>query len=75
MHGKDPSLDVVEEARSPRPFLMISFRCRAGDSYQRVYRSLDGSHYLARCPKCGKSVRFVVGDGGTGARSFVVECG
>lgn len=54
---------------------MISFRCRAGDSYQRVYRSQDGTHYLARCPKCGKSVRFVVGDGGTGARAFVVECG
>lgn len=57
---------------SGRPFLMVTFTC-AG-AYQRVYRSLDGTHYMARCPKCAKTMRFVVGAGGTGQRAFQVSC-
>lgn len=76
MSGRDSSPDVMEDAgKSERPYLMVTFRCRGGASYQRVYRSRDGSRYVARCGKCGKTVRFVVGAGGTGARVFVVECG
>jgi hypothetical protein len=54
-----------------QPFLCVLFNCCR--AYVRVYRSPDASHYHARCPKCGKSVRFQVGDGGTDERSFVVE--
>lgn len=80
---RDFSLDIVDTARANeaeaevsrgvRPFLMVTFRC--ANAYQRVYRAADGTHYLARCPKCGKSVRFLVGEGGTSKRSFDVSCG
>ncbi|HEV7301440.1 MAG TPA: hypothetical protein VGN72_18905 [Tepidisphaeraceae bacterium] len=54
-----------------RPFLSVMFNCCR--TYVRVYRSADGTHYAARCPKCAKSVRFDVADGGSESRSFVVD--
>lgn len=73
-----PSLDVTESGghsadRAMRPFLMVRFSC--ANTYQRVYRSAEGSRYLARCAKCGRAVRFTVGAGGTDQRRFVVNCG
>lgn len=56
----------------PRPFLSVLFRC--ANAYQRVYRSQDGAKYLGRCPRCGETLRFAVGPGGTSARSFEVDC-
>lgn len=56
---------------TPRPFLSVLFKCCA--VYQRVYRSIDGSEYQGKCPRCGLPVRFAVGADGTAARSFVVE--
>ena len=53
-----------------RPFLSVLFACC--QVYQRIYRSADGATYAGRCPRCGKAVRFVVGDGGTSARVFKV---
>jgi phage FluMu protein Com len=79
---RDVPLDIVDTGPqgSPpgatngvKPFLMVTFRC--ANAYQRVYRAADGSHYLARCPKCGKSVRFLVGKGGSDQRAFDVSCG
>jgi hypothetical protein len=51
-----------------RPFLSILFECC--NVYQRIYRSADGKSYDGRCPKCGNSVHFPVGAGGTSARFF-----
>ncbi len=56
-----------------KPFLMVTFAC-AG-AYVKVFRSLDGTHYLARCPKCAKTMRFEVGDAGSQQRTFSVSCG
>ena len=56
---------------SSRPYLSVLFACCG--VYQRVYRSPDGRNYHGRCPRCGVPVRFAVGEGGTGARSFVVR--
>lgn len=70
-----PNPDAGNATTAARPFLMVTFNCRGASAYQRVYRSQDGTHYLARCPRCGQSQRFVVGPGGTGSRAFVVECG
>jgi hypothetical protein len=55
------------------PFLQVWFRC--ANAYLRVSRSRDGKRYLARCPRCGQAVRFVVGEGGTDRRQFMVDCG
>lgn len=55
-----------------RPFLRLYFRC--ANVYQRAYRSPDGTQYTARCPKCGQTMRFAVGPGGTSERFFQVTC-
>jgi hypothetical protein len=54
-----------------RPYLSIHFACCG--VYSRVYRNREGTAYAGRCPRCTRSVRFAVGDGGTNQRSFVVE--
>lgn len=55
-----------------RPWIGVQFLC-AG-KYVRVYRRGDGAGYLARCPSCGKSMWFRVGQGGTGERFFELSC-
>ncbi len=70
------SLDLVAGGSGSdppaRPWLGVWFEC-AG-AYQRVTRNAAGTQYVARCPKCGKSVTFRVGSGGTGERFFKVRC-
>jgi hypothetical protein len=75
---RDYKLDVSgvqspgeSSAQQSRPFLSIHFACCG--VYCRVYRNADGSAYVGRCPRCGKRVRFLVGEGGTDERFFVVE--
>lgn len=57
-------------ANQNRPFLSVHFACCG--VYTRIYRNPADTEYRGRCPKCGKAVRFVVGDGGTTSRTFVV---
>ncbi len=67
------SLGVSGESLSSgnRPFLSVLFSCCG--VYQRIYRHPDGTQYTGACPRCGKPVRFVVGQRGTTARFFVVQ--
>ncbi len=61
-----------EPAAAPsRPFIGVHFKCCG--VYQRIYRSQDGKRYEGRCPRCARRVRFMVGQGGTDDRYFVVE--
>lgn len=57
--------------RAARPWLSAYFACC--NVYRRLYRDPTASHYDGGCPRCGKRVRFVVGPGGTTARSFVID--
>jgi len=59
-------------ASDPRPSLGVYFKC--AHRYVRVFRSPTANRYIARCPKCGKSIRFRVGPGGTSQRFFEVSC-
>ena len=59
------------EGSAARPYLSVHFACCG--VYQRVYRDRDGTTYQGRCPRCATPVKFVVGHGGTSARSFVVR--
>jgi hypothetical protein len=54
-----------------RPYLSVHFACCG--AYQRIYRDPDGKHYQGRCPRCARPVRFVIGEGGTATRCFVVS--
>jgi hypothetical protein len=74
---RDYKLDLSTAGESPssssaagRPFLSVTFACC--QVYTRIYRSPDATHYAGRCPRCGKPVRFLVGQGGTTARNFTV---
>jgi hypothetical protein len=60
-----------KDSSTGRPFVSVHFACC--NVYLRVYRSSDGKAYRGRCPKCGVAVNFVVGEGGTTARTFVVR--
>jgi hypothetical protein len=74
MNGR---LDITDDqptapsSRKPRPFLSVLFECC--HVYQRVYRDADDALYVGRCPRCGATVRFQVGPGGTPARFFVAR--
>lgn len=57
---------------SGRPWIGVRFVCAS--KYVRVFRSLDGSGYLARCPTCGRDMWFRVGSGGTNERFFELTC-
>ena len=66
-----PAADVRASHRADaRPFISVHFACC--NAYVRVYRAPDAAEYLARCPKCGQTVTFAVGQGGTTARVFRV---
>jgi hypothetical protein len=54
-----------------KPFLSIHFACCG--VYCRIYRNAEGDAYAGRCPRCSRHVRFLVGEGGTDQRFFVVE--
>lgn len=60
------------QPHSPRPWIGVRFVC-AG-AYQRVFRNVDGSGYTARCPSCGKCLRFTVAPGGSKERFYEVTC-
>ena len=55
-----------------RMFLRLYFSC--SNQYARAYQHQDGSGYAGRCPQCGKSITFAVGEGGTAQRSFTISC-
>lgn len=55
-----------------RPWIGVRFVC-AG-AYIRVFRNVQGTGYVAGCPRCGRVMRFRVGPGGTSSRFFDVSC-
>lgn len=59
---------------SERPWLGVRFTCSG--QYQRVYRNVAGTEYVARCTKCSKCMKFRVGsgEGASDQRFFNVSC-
>jgi hypothetical protein len=64
--------EPINESPGARPWLGVRFVCSG--QYQRVYRDVNGERYLARCTKCGKTITFKVGSGGSDQRFFDVSC-
>lgn len=69
--AKDAPAARSADAGDGRPYLSVRFACC--NVYARIYRSTDSASYHGRCPKCLKPVKFVVGEGGSDARVFVVQ--
>lgn len=55
-----------------RPTIGVYFAC--SNRYVRVTRNAAGDGYLARCPKCAKTMSVRVGRGGSSQRMFRVTC-
>ena len=62
---KEPQQPVQ---KGQRKFIGVKFNCCG--IYIRVYINKEGTAYEGRCPKCFRSVKFRVGDGGTDHRFF-----
>lgn len=72
MNPRSPSGSAAPSRAIARPFLRVWFACSR--QYARAPMNADGRGYLARCPTCGKTVRFTIGPGGTSSRFFEVSC-
>ncbi len=55
-----------------RPVIGVFFAC--SNQYVRVLRNATGDGYLARCPRCAKTLTVRVGQGGSSQRMFKVTC-
>ena len=49
-------------------FLGIMFKCC--NIYGRIYKNKDGTAYVGRCPRCMRSIKVPIGEGGTNSRFF-----
>jgi len=49
-------------------YLGIMFNCC--NVYGRIQKNKDGSAYSGRCPRCMRTIKIRVGEGGTGQRIF-----
>ena len=56
------------EQKERRKFIGVKFNCCG--IYVRIYINKEGTAYEGRCPKCFRTVKFRVGDGGTDNRFF-----
>lgn len=63
-----PAHDNVASIRGNRPWIGILFECCG--AYARVTRPPRRLEYVARCPKCGASVKVKVGPEGVPQRLF-----
>lgn len=61
-----------EEAKKSSPtktsYLGIMFNCC--NVYGRIQKNKDGTAYVGRCPRCMRTIKIRVGEGGTGQRIF-----
>lgn len=59
---------MSDESSQSRKFIGVHFRCC--NVYSRIYQNKEGTAYVGRCPKCMKTIRADVGEGGTNQRFF-----
>ena len=60
--------EEIENKEKKSNYLGIMFECC--NVYARIYKNKDGTAYAGHCPKCMKSVRVKIGEGGTNTRIF-----
>lgn len=64
--------DKIDKNNNPNSnYLGIMFNCC--NIYARIYKNKDATAYVGRCPKCMRSIRVKIGEGGTNTRFFNAE--
>jgi len=71
-YDAQPAANRSSRASGDRPWIGVHFTC--SNMYIRVPKNRDKSGYTARCPRCGKCMRFRVGSAGTAERFFQLSC-
>lgn len=61
-------VDKDENKSNKSNYLGIMFNCC--NIYARIYKNKDGTAYVGRCPKCLRTVKVPIGEGGTNVRFF-----
>jgi len=57
-----------KEEKKQSNYLGIMFNCC--NIYGRIYKNKDKTAYVGHCPKCMRSLRVKIGEGGTNTRFF-----
>ena len=57
-----------KESSNKKNFLGIMFNCCG--VYGRIYKNKDETAYVGRCPRCMRTIKIDIGEGGTGQRFF-----
>lgn len=52
-------------------YLGIMFNCC--NVYARIYKNKQGTAYVGRCPRCMRTIKVPIGEGGTNTRFFNAE--
>jgi len=60
-----------EQNEKKSNYLGIMFNCCS--TYGRIYKNKEGNAYVGRCPKCMRTIKIPVGEGGTNQRFFNAE--
>lgn len=61
-------LNDDEKDKKNSNYLGIMFNCCS--VYGRIYKNKAGNAYVGRCPKCMRTIKIPVGEGGTNRRFF-----
>ena len=61
-------VDKSKEKKTALNFIGIMFECC--NIYGRIYKNKEGTAYVGRCPKCMRTIKIPIGQGGTNARFF-----
>ncbi|MDD3435624.1 MAG: hypothetical protein PHC64_00575 [Candidatus Gastranaerophilales bacterium] len=57
-----------ENINERKNYLGIMFNCCK--VYGRIYKNKEGTAYVGRCPKCMRTIKVPIGEGGTNKRFF-----
>lgn len=63
--------DADEKKKGKSNYLGIMFKCCS--VYGRIYKNKEGTAYVGRCPKCMRTIKIPVGEGGTDQRFFSAQ--
>lgn len=66
-----PEDNENQEPKKKTNFLGIMFKCC--NIYGRIYKNKEGTAYVGRCPRCMRTIKVPIGEGGTNRRFFNAE--